>query len=127
LVFLGSVYTTGGITQTFLDTAGALLNINGQYAGNGGPPSSLQISFNGVDLVNLNPGPSDNLWHNFTATVTATGSDTLTVTSYQLPAYNLVDNFSVSAVPGPIAGAGLLPALLGLLGFAAWRCRQQNA
>ncbi len=40
-------------------------------------------------------------------------------------AWATVDNVSVkvSAVPGPIAGAGL-PIVLGMMGFAAWRRRQ---
>ncbi|TBW32427.1 hypothetical protein EYW49_22075 [Siculibacillus lacustris] len=38
----------------------------------------------------------------------------------------LLANVSVTAVPGPIAGAGL-PVVLGLAGFAAWRRRRSAA
>ena len=117
-VFLGSVETTGGITQTFSDTAGQMLHVTGWYAGLGGSPSSLEIAFNGTDIINLNPGPSDGTYHQFGADFIGTGSDTLTVTSLQLPSYNLVDNFSVtsaaSAIPEPSTWA------LMLLGFAVF-------
>lgn len=37
-----------------------------------------------------------------------------------------VDNVSVTAVPGPIAAAGL-PGVLALMGYAAWRRRSKTA
>jgi hypothetical protein len=119
-VYLGSVYTVGGITQTISDTAGQTLKVTGWYAGIYTGPSSLAISFNGVDIINLNPAPSDGVYRQFSATFTATGSDTLTVTSYQLPSYNLVDNFSVTAVPEPSTWALMLAGFAGL-GFAGYR------
>jgi hypothetical protein len=122
-VYLGSVASTGGITQTFSDTAGQLLHVTGAYAGDGGPPSSLEISFDGVDIINMNPGPSDNTYHTFSADFVGTGSDTLTITSLQAPAYNLVDNFSVTAVPEPATWAMLLLGFGGL--GAALRARRR--
>ena len=122
-VFLGSVDTTGGITQTFSDAAGQMLHVTGWYAGIGGPPSSLEISFNGMDIITLNPGPSDSTYRQFSADFVGTGSDTLKVTSFQLPSYNLVDNFSVttaaSAVPEPSTWAMMLIgfAVFGFAGF----------
>ncbi len=56
---------------------------------------------------------------NYNLTITA-GSDVV-ANSVE---YKLTGN--VSAVPGPIAGAGL-PALLGLLGFGAWARRKRVA
>ena len=118
-VYLGSVETTGGISQTFSDVAGQVLHVTGWYAGFGGSPSSLEIAFNGTDIINLNPGPSDSAYRQFSADFVGMGSDTLEVTSFQLPLFNMVDNFSVTAaaaaVPEPSTWAMML------IGFAVFR------
>lgn len=50
----------------------------------------------------------------------------MTNTAWGTPDYGKVYDLKISAVPGPIAGAGL-PALLGLMGFTAWHRRRQQA
>jgi hypothetical protein len=114
-VYLGSVYTTGGIYQTFTDTPGKTYNVTGWFAGDGGPPSSLNIGVGSNTYVDINPGLSDSTYYEFRGTFVGTGSDTLTITSFQLPAFNLVDNFSVSAAaPEPATWALMLVGFGGL-------------
>jgi hypothetical protein len=123
-VYLGSVNTTGGIYQTFTDTPGVEYTATGWYTGIGGPPSSLEISLDGTDIINLNPAPSNGVYTEFTYRFIGTGSDTVTVTSYQVPSYNLVDNFSVTAAIPEASTWGMLMlgfAGLGLVGYRARR------
>jgi hypothetical protein len=127
-VFLGSVSTTGGIYQTFTDTPGVEYTATGWYTGIGGPPSSLEISLDSTDIINLNPAPSDGVYTEFVYQFIGTGSDTVTITSYQLPSYNLVDNFTVttSTVPEPSTWAMMLLGFSGL-GFMGWRSSRRAA
>jgi hypothetical protein len=122
---VGSTFggTTGGITQTFIDTPGQTYVATGWYTGIGGAPSSLEISLNDTAIINLNPGPSSGVYTEFLYRFVGTGSDTVTVTSFQLPSYNLVDNFSVTAAPEPSTWAMMGLGFMGLA-FAGYRTRR---
>ena len=75
------------------------------------------------DIVFSSQNVGQENWTNVSLKVTGHGNDLLSVWGYSDSAPVNVDNISVTAVPGPIAGAGL-PVLLASAGFGAWRRRK---
>lgn len=88
------------------------------YAG-----STLVATINGADYLNASGA---GFWGNNYTTLSLAG---LGVTSVKLASagqyFEVADISAVAAVPGPIAGAGLLPSL-GLGGLALWRRRRAS-
>ena len=115
--YLGQQTGPGTLSQTVSDSIGKVYTVTGWYAGQGsGYTNYLSITVGGNGLLNLVPGPQDGVWHEVTGTFVGTGSDTLTITSYEKGGYNFVDNFSISAVPEPATWTIML---LGVFGVGA--------
>jgi MYXO-CTERM domain-containing protein len=121
------------VVQTLNTVAGQSYTLSAIWATAGGyndPTSNanniqfLNVLWDGATVLSESAA-SPTGWTSFTAQVTGTGSDALTIEGVSSNGYNGIDNVSVTAAPGPVAGAGL-PALLGLLGYAGWRRRQQK-
>ena len=123
----------GTLSQTFSDMAGQNLTISFYLASNGAAPNQFTASLNDVPFfVGANLPNSSGFVRYSYENLIGTGLDTLSFTFSDPPSYFALDNVSVTqansmtATPGPIAGAGLI-SLLGLAGagFAA-RHRMQN-
>ena len=110
-VFEGPVGSDGTLSQTFADTAGATLYVSGWLIGNGTSASDFNMSIDGTTYVSVNPVP-EQVWTEYTFSVTATGTDTFTVGFRNDPSYDGLDNFVVSYTPFTVPE----PATLALLG-----------
>lgn len=116
----------GQVSQTIHTVANQLYDISAIWANDKANDGQyIKLLWNNV-VVLSEDSASKTGWTRFNNVVVGTGSDTLVIQGISNVGYNGIDNISVTAVPGPIAGAGL-PALVSLLGFAAWRRRQQAA
>lgn len=109
----GAVGTNGMLSQTFADTAGAVLTVTFDYSANDG--SSYQyVSFDGVTVPGtLVSGPSPYTSYSFTLGI-GTGSDTITFNGRNDPSYNTLDNVVVTETPEPASMALVGVGLLGL-------------
>jgi hypothetical protein len=122
--------TYGNVFQTISGlTVGATYAISYLYGGRtSGGPSLLDVSFGG-QLLTTNSGSIGSWTSNVFNVVATSTKENLAFKSLASgnPSYgNEITNVSVTAVPGPIAGAGL-PALLGLIGFGIYRRRRAIA
>ena len=121
-VTMGPVGTPGSLSQTFTDTAGAQYTFSFWFASVGDNPSSFSASWDGTQVLNLsNPDTGAN-WTQFTFTETGTGSDTISFSFRDDPAYLALDNVSVteqsgSSVPEPSSLLLLATGALGVGGF----------
>jgi len=131
------------ISQSFTDTLGQTLVVSFYYASNGDvnstPPNSNQLEalFNGTAEFNqaniastgtVN-GTTIPKYVEVTFDVIATGSDTLTFSSFDIPSALALDDVtvtSVSATPLP-AALPLFASGLGALGLFGWRRKRKNA
>jgi hypothetical protein len=131
------------ISQSFTDTLGQTLVVSFYYASNGDlnptPPNSNQLEalFNGtVEFSKTNiastgtvNGTTIPLYVEVIFDVTATGSDTLMFSSFDVPSALALDDVtvtSVSATPLP-AALPLFASGLGALGLFGWRRKRKNA
>jgi len=117
------------VSQTLSTVAGQLYDLSAIWA-NGSSNNLgnqyLNLIWNGQTVLSESATIPTG-WTSFNTQVVGTGSDTLVIQGLSQSGYNAIDNVAlVTAVPGPLAGAGL-PALLGVLGFAGWRRRQKAA
>jgi hypothetical protein len=120
------VADNASLSQSFHDIAGQTLRISGWVSGDGGAPSVVTLSFNGVAGVTVDPVPNQ-LWTLYSFTTTASGFDTFSVGFGNDPGQLALDNFSVSsvsAVPEPATWALLL---LGFAGLGFLQYRRKNA
>jgi hypothetical protein len=122
--------TYGNVYQTISGlTAGATYAISYLYGGRtSGGPSLLDVSFGGA-LLTTNSGSIGSWTSNVFNIVATSNQEILRFSSHASgnPSYgNEITNVSVTAVPGPVAGAGF-PALLGLIGFGIYRRRRAIA
>jgi hypothetical protein len=122
-VYEGPIGSDGILSQTFSDTAGATLYISGWVIGNGTSPSDVGFYFDGAPVVYITPVP-DQPWTEYTATVTATGSDTFSVGFRNDPSYDGLDNFSVSTTIPEASTWAMMMLGFGGLGFAGFRARR---
>lgn len=118
-VFEGPVGSDGLLSQTFSDTAGQTLQISGWVTGDGSSPSDVNFIFDGTTYISINPVPEQG-WTEYSFDVTATGSDTFSVGFRNDPAFDGLDNFSVTAVPEISTWLMMLAGFAGL-GFVGYR------
>lgn len=113
----------GSLSQTLATVANTLYTLNFDIRNNRDGAALFSVLAGTAALFSNQSITGGSGYTHFTAQFTASSSSTLL--NFKLGNGNWgLDNVSVTkvatAVPGPIAGAGL-PALLGLLGFGLWR------
>jgi len=113
---MGPVGSDGTLSQTLTTVAGAQYSISFWFASVGDNPSDFSVLWDGTPLLSLtNPNTGAN-WTQYTFDATGTGSDTLTFSFRDDPAYMALDNVSVQeTVPEPTS---LLLVGTGILGLA---------
>jgi hypothetical protein len=110
---LGPTGSDGTLSQTFTTTPGAQYTFSFWFASVGDNPSDFSASWDANLLLSLtNPNTGVN-WTEYSFTQTGTGSDTITFSFADTPAYLALDNVSVvQATPEPssllLLGSGLL-------------------
>jgi hypothetical protein len=119
-LYEGPVGSDGFLSQTFSDTAGALLKITGWVAGNGTAPSDVGFYFDGAPVVYINPVPSQG-YTEYTAYVTGTGSDTFSVGFRNDPSFDAIDNLAVAAAVPELSTWAMMALGFAGLGFAGYR------
>jgi hypothetical protein len=118
----GCVNSYCNLSQTLATTAGQTYALSfafnpGQSVSTGG--ADTQVYWNGTQVADVGIGPLG--WTTYTVDVTAASSSTtLLFAGYQDPAYNGLDNVSVSEVPEPSTWAMMLLGFAGI-GFMAYR------
>ncbi len=113
---LGPAGADGVLSQSFADTSGAALHISFWVASNGGTPDDFSAFFDGRALMHLTDTGAMG-WTEYSATVTATGNDTLSFSFRDDQDYLALDDIAVTQaapVPEP-AGYLLLPSAVILL------------
>lgn len=118
----GSIYSYGYFSQTFTDKPGQVYTASG-WAGSDGYGGDWSFTIDGASF-----GAGGAVYQPYThyvTTFTGTGSDTLTTSSINVPAYNHFDNFyvGIGGAPEPAAWATMM---LGL-GFAGATLRRRKA
>jgi hypothetical protein len=110
----GQVGSDGTLSQSFSDTASQHYIFSFWFASVGDSPSDFSASWDGTSLLNLtNPNTGAN-WTEFSFDVVGTGSDTISFSGRDDPAWMALDNVSVSPVTTPepssllLLGSGLL-------------------
>ena len=123
--------TFGNVYQTISNlVVNATYAVSYPYGGRtSGDAASLAVYF-GDTLLTTNSGSLGSWTSNVFNVVAKSTTEQLTFKSLAsggTPSYgNEITNVSVTAVPGPVAGAGF-PALLGLIGFGIYRRRRAIA
>ena len=123
----GPVGSDGFLSQSFSDSSGQSYNLSFWFASDGGSPADFSASIDSTTLLSIGPVVPGSGFTNYSFNFTGTGSDTLSFTNRNDPAYNYLDNISVTqaiAVPEP----GTLPLFAtGLLAFFLLRRRKNFA
>lgn len=117
---------TAQVSQVLSTTVGQTYNLSAIWSNtssNVAGSQFLNVIWNGVTVLNES-ATATTPWTSFSTQVVGTGSDTLVIQGLSHSGYNAIDNVAVTAVPGPIAGAGL-PVLFAMLSYAGWRRREQ--
>jgi hypothetical protein len=96
----GNVGGDGSISQTIADTAGGQYSLSFWFAANADDPSDFSVSWDGNVLLSLTNPDTGAAWTQYSFNVTGTGSDTLTFTGGDDPAWMGLDNISVSQSGG---------------------------
>ena len=119
---LGPVGSDGTLSQTLATTPGSVYTVSFWLAGVGDDPSDFSAFWNGTQLISLTDPNTGSNWMQYSFTVTGTGSDTLSFSFRDDPAWIAFDNVSVTEVSGtsvPEPGSLLLlgTGVLGLGGI----------
>lgn len=117
---LGPVGSDGTISQTFNDVAGAQYTISFWFASVGDDPSDFSVKWDNNTLLSFTNPDTGAGWTEFTLQEMGTGTDTLTFSFRDDPAYMALDNISVtessSTVPEPSSILLMGSGVLGLAG-----------
>jgi hypothetical protein len=120
----GPLGSDGTISQTFSDVAGETYTIGAYVASNGSIPNDFDIGWDGTTVFETTDIPSQP-YTLYTATVTGTGSDTVSFSFRDDPSFIAIDDLSVVGTPiSPVPEPGyltLLPAGLAAIVFARKR------
>jgi hypothetical protein len=125
---LGAVGSPATISQAVSDTAGQTLVLNYYYMSSGDWPSSFEADWNGVQIAGsaVSNAPASG-WVDYRFDVTATGSDVLSFQEMNDPAYDGLDNVSLTpaagGVPEPATWAMLILGVA-MVGITARRRRE---
>ena len=120
----GPVGSDGFLGQSFSDTSGQTYNLSFWFASDGGSPADFSASINSTTLLSISPVPGSGYTH-YSFNFTGTGSDTLTFANRNDPAFNYLDNISVTSAAIPVPEPGTLPLLVtGLLALFMLRRRK---
>jgi len=111
----GNVGGDGSISQTIADQAGSQYTLSFWFASNGDNPSDFKVSWDGTVLLDLTNPNTGIPWSQFSFQVSGTGSDTLTFTGGDDPAWMALDNISV-VQSGSGTGTTPEPSSLVLMG-----------
>jgi PEP-CTERM motif-containing protein len=96
----GPVGDLGTISQTFNDTAGAQYVFSFYMNAVGDDPSEFVASWNGTPLLDLSDPNTGGVWTLESFTETGSGSDTISFSFRDDPAYIALDNVSVVEAGG---------------------------
>lgn len=125
--YMGSVIIGDydSIAQTFATTPGATYNVSFAVANDSGAPgeSDFKALWDGTPIQDVSGATSFDLT-TYNLTETGTGSDTLTLEGYQVPAYYYVTDVSVSTASSPVpepSGLWLVGTGLACLAFFSRR------
>jgi hypothetical protein len=119
--YLGPVGADATLSQTFTTTAGQQYTFSFWLAAVGDNPSDFSATWDGSQAISLtNPNTGGN-WQQYSFTETGTGSDTITLSFRDDPAYIALDNVSVTqngtgTVPEPSSFLLMGSGVLGLAG-----------
>ena len=106
----GNIYGEGSISQTFLDAVGGALTLDYDWSGGG----YQYVVFNGAAVAG---SYTENTGGHYTFSLGAgTGSDTIAFYGRNDPAFNALDNVSITqagGVPEPASWALMLTGFLG--------------
>jgi PEP-CTERM motif len=112
----GNIGGDGVISQTISDVAGQHYNFSFWFAAVGDDPSDFHAMWDSNTLYSQSDPNTGGAWTLFSFDVVGTGSDTITFSGRDDPAWMALDNVSVSAVTGTtpepssllLLGSGLL-------------------
>ncbi len=119
--YLGPVGSDATLSQSFTTTPGQQYTFSFWLAAVGDNPSDFSASWDGSQAISLTNPNTGGVWQQYSFTETGTGSDSITLSFRDDPAYIALDNVSVSptatgTVPEPSSFLLMGSGVLGLAG-----------